>query len=142
MRSVLAGCLLLLAGLNGLLAWSVDTCTQNSPDAPFAGYISLVLNILGFTVLAWKAKPVATLCAAAVPIPLAVLYSGKWLQLIGGAPACTILTGDSSWEPSGDEQALILLWTCVVLSFWLGLAFALWRGYCGQRPIMKQELDV
>ena len=139
---MIAALVLLLAGLNGVLAWSADTCTQNSPDAPYAGIFTVVLNMIGIAMLAWKGRPVGTLVAASLAAPFALFYSGKWLQLIDGATACNILTGAGSWEPSGDEPRLVLLWTAAVLSFWLGLAFALWRGYRERAHKMKQENNV
>ncbi len=124
-----AAMLLLLGGLNGLLSWTVDTCTGNSPDAPYAGILTLAFNIAGFAILAWQCSLIGTTAASIIPVLCAMQYSAKTAMLLGGAPACNLISEFGPWEFSGDEPALIKLWVLTVTTFWLGLAFALWRSY-------------
>jgi hypothetical protein len=126
--------LLLLAGLNALIAWNVDTCTGNAPDSLYGVIFTLPLNALGIAALTWNTRPGPLLAAASVPVLPALYYTVRTLELtfgyLGGTmTACEAVSDYGPWEPSGDELHLIALWLSAVAVFWLGLAFAGWRAY-------------
>ncbi len=128
-RAILASVLLTLAGFNALLAFNVDTCTQNAPDSLLGFILTLPLNVAGMALLGWKPKRLAVVLAAIIPVILALPYTMGTLELLNGAPACTIITGDPTWEQSGEEGLFKAGWGACVAIFWLGLAYALLGGY-------------
>lgn len=133
------GCLLLvLAGLNALISFNGDTCSQNSPDSLFGFVVTLPLNIAGMALLAWKPRSIAVIVAIVIPVLLAIPYTLDTARLLAGTPACTILTGTPDWEPSGEEAVFMAGWGASVLIFWLGLAYALLGGY---RPVHDRDAD-
>lgn len=137
-RAIPAFVLLTLAGFNGLIAFSADTCTQNSPDSLLAFIFTLPLNLAGMALLGWQPKRPAVAIAAIVPALLAIPYTMGTLELVSGAPACTVITGSPAWEPNGEEGLFIAGWGASALIFWLGLAYALLGGY---RPRHDRDAD-
>lgn len=147
MKVVLAlfGFLLLCAGgLNGLLAPIVDTCTQNSPDSLFGGVFTIGANILGFVLLACSASPRVLLGLSVLPGLAALSYTrfalwfadGYWQR---GLSACSAITGDQTWELSGEEPFLTSLWLIAALTFWAGLGLALF--YARRRATKETSRD-
>lgn len=137
-RAIAAFILLTLAGFNGLIAFSVDTCTQNAPDSLIGFIFTLPLNLAGMALLAWNPKRLAVALAAIIPALLALPYTMGTIELLSGAPACTVLTGETTWEPSGEEGLFKAAWGACVLIFWLGLAYALLGGY---RPRYDRDAE-
>lgn len=137
-RAVAAFPILTLAGLAGMLASAGDSCTQNSPDSLFGFVFVLPLNLLGMVLLCWKPRRWPVVFASAIPALLALPYTRAAIALAAGAPACTIVTGDTSWEMSGEETAFALGWGLSALIFWMGLAYALSGGY---RPAHDTDAD-
>lgn len=137
-RAILACILLTLAGFNALLAFKVETCTQNAPDSLLGFIFTLPLNLAGMALLCWNPKRLAVVLAAIIPVLLALPYTMGTLALLKGAPACTIITGATTWEPSGEEGLFKAGWGACVAIFWLGLAYALLGGY---RPRHDREAD-
>lgn len=129
MATFAAFAVLMLGGLLSLLAGAAETCTQNAPDSLYLFPLVLLLNLAGMAVLCWRPQPVAVMLAALLPAAMAVRYSLLALELAGGTPACTLITGDPAWEPSGNETVLALGWGATALIFWIGLAYALTGGY-------------
>lgn len=126
--------LLILAGLNGLLGWTVETCTGNVADAPFTGVITLALNAVAMAMLAWRPTFTPLFIALALPVPLAIPYTLKTFQLahgylIDGLGVCDVVTSSRQWGPNGDEPVLLVLWLGAVAVFWAGAAVSFWRAY-------------
>ena len=140
-RAVLAFVILTLGGLNALLAGSVETCTGNAADSLFGFVITLPLNMLGMALLGWRVPRIAVVIAAALPTVLALRYTLLAIELASGTPACTIITGDTHWEPGGDESTFALGWGAATLVFWIGLAVALVGGYRGPHDRHDEPSD-
>ena len=129
MVAVVGAMLLLLGALNSMIARVADTCTQNSPDSLVGGVFTVALNIIGFLCLAFADRPRTVVIASALPALAALSYTlfaiGFWEGVANRSmAACTAITGDPSWQQSGDESFLVGLWLAVALSFWAGLAAA------------------
>ena len=138
MRYLAALVLLTLAGFNGLLAWTVDTCTGNVADAPLAGVLTLPLNVVGMMLLAWRPTIRPLVATAALPTALAIPYTAKSLQLasaywLQGQGVCDVVSPYGPWRPNGEEPMLLALWLGTVAVFWLGLAISIGRAYRGGR---------
>ncbi|WP_086737726.1 hypothetical protein [Erythrobacter colymbi] len=128
MGALLGAVLLWLGAGLGALAFMAETCTGNSPDSLAVAPLVLVLNLLGFAALGWSSRLWVVGLVAAVPALAALHYSFQTVMLAGGVPACDLITGESGWEQTPDHAGLAMLWVATALSFWLGLAGALWRG--------------
>lgn len=132
--------LLILAGLNGLLGWTVETCTGNVADAPFTGVITLALNTVGMVMLAWRPAPMPLFIALVAPVALAVPYTVKTFALahgylVDGLGVCDVVTSSRHWGPNGDEPALLALWVGATAVFWVGVAVSFWRAYRTNRRV-------
>ena len=128
-RAALACMILTLSGLNGLLAGTMETCTGNAPDSLLGFVISLPLNVIGVALLCWRPQRVAVLLAALIPALLSIPYMMLAMELLAGAPACTVITGNPEWPRTGEETTLGLAWLCTGLILWIGLAYAMAGGY-------------
>ena len=134
MKYATASLILTLAGFFGMLGWVADTCTGNSSDAAFVGLVVLPLNLIGIGLLAWRPTPTPLVLACLLPVPLALPYSVKTIQLaqayfLKGQGVCDVVTAYGPWGPSGDDPFLLVLWFGTTAVFWLGLALAGWRAY-------------
>lgn len=130
LRAAIASLLLFSAALFGIASWSLGTCTGNAPDELYGGTFVLVLNLAGLLLL-WRGPrwPMIAILVA-VPTIAAIYYSCRTLEFVAtGMPACTAVTGDPGWEPSGDEARLRMLWSIVALSYWLALALVVGAAY-------------
>ena len=128
MGATLGAILLLLGAALGAMAFVVETCTGNAPDSLLVAPFVLGLNVLGFAALGWSSRPWVVGAVALIPGLAAVRYSFKTVLLASGVPACELITGETGWEQTPDHAHLVMLWVATALSFWLGLAGALWRG--------------
>jgi hypothetical protein len=134
---------LLLAALNSVLARTADTCTQNSPDSLYVGYITILFNLIGFAILGWKLPLRWLLPVLAVPMMFAAHYSyfALWFAdgyLNHGLAACSVIAPDGNWEPSGDEPVIARIWIGALLSFWLPFAIASWKAV-HYRPVHESR---
>jgi len=124
------GALLLFCGaVGGFLAFGTETCTGNAPDSLLLAPFVLVLNLLGFIAIGWSARPQTTGAVALLPGMIALSYSANAAALAIGVPACELVTGYDGWEQTTDHAGLTMMWGATALSFWLGLAAAMWRGF-------------
>jgi hypothetical protein len=135
---------LLVAAANGILAPIVDTCTGGSADSLEMWQISLWTNLFGFGCLCFASRPLVVMAAAAIPTFSAISYTrfayrfwDGWMYR--GWAECTAITGDTSWQMSGNEAHLVTMWLVTAVAFWLGLALTLWLAYRRSRSTQQTE---
>jgi hypothetical protein len=132
-RGVLGTIILLVAALNSLIARTVETCTQNSPDSLYGGIITLGFNLVGFLVIGWQLRVRWLLIATVVPSIVAAQYTyfALWFAhgyMFQNLAACEVIARGGMWVPSGDEPAIARIWIGAALSFWMPLAIAYWKA--------------
>ena len=128
-RAIAAFIILMLAGLNGMLAGAVETCTGNTADSLFGFVLSLPLNFIGMALLGWRANRLVAVMVGLIPALFALDYTGTAIALASGTPACTVITGDATWPQSGEEAIFATGWGLTAAIFWIGLAVAVTGGY-------------
>jgi hypothetical protein len=126
-RLVIGTLLLMIGTANGMLAWSVETCTGASADSLWRGIITLLANVVAWALLARRMPSRPVLFVAALPALAALSYSISTIQLaVGyfahGLSACSVLKAGQEFPTDGREPLFIILWLLVCLSFWGGLA--------------------
>lgn len=128
-RALLAFAALMSGAFGSLVMLASESCSENVADALHAWVIVLPMNLLGMIVLGWRPNRIAVVLVAAIPaLAAAACTHVAWL-LATGVPACTITTGITAWEASGEETMLAMAWGLTAAIFWIGLAYALSGGY-------------
>jgi hypothetical protein len=128
--------LLLLGGLNSVLAANIDTCTGGSAGSLYGGILTLILYFFGL--IAVRVRPPGASIVLLVPACViaiwhsifAVRFAIAWW--VHNVPACGVMAGHFSRQADqfavdGGENFLVILWLLLSLVFWVAFALCFFR---------------
>ncbi len=142
---LVVGTILLFIGAGfGAMAWALETCAGGNADSLWTGGVTLVANVLAWTLLGSRVPSKLVLFVAVLPAIAALSYTYATAQLtIGnlteGLSACQYITGEEGVGRDGDEFWFIVLWLLASASFWVGLIPVVIRALRVHTPILDNE---
>lgn len=123
---------LYLGAFNGILAFTMGTCTQSSADELLGGGISLALYLVSAICFIFARHMRFAFLAIVPPLPLIAWQIQFTFQLahghlVMGKSACEVIH-DLPYEMDGREGLFIELWAATCLAAVCAVALAAYRG--------------
>lgn len=123
---------LYLGAFNGILAFTLGTCTQNSADELLGGGISLALYLVSTICFIFARNMYFAFLAIVPPLPFIAwqihfTFRLAYGHLVVGQSACEVIH-DLPYEMDGRESLFIGLWTMNCLVALCAIALTAYRG--------------
>lgn len=123
---------LYLAAFNGILAFTLGTCTQNSADELLGGGLSLALYLVSAICFIFARHMRFAFLVIVPPLPfiawqIQFTFQLTYGYLVAGKSACEVIH-DLPYEMDGRESLFIGLWTATCLAAICAIILAIYRG--------------